>query len=299
MHNCLSLWKRAALWRLSLVLSILCFILAAYFPTDSLKKTFPWLPGQEHFTQQHSFQSKDQSHGDAREQLSLPDMQKSFKGSITLAGHTLPLPHGEWHPVVMAQSEEENGANFIALIRLDHSVVTGFITAQLSQKALPPILADDIMTPCHDDRNYFTTNKNVPGQINCSFLANAVMAEDVVSLNPFVHAAISRIRDAGLLIPPLMITAGWRHVSPLPSGQITGAIVDVLLSPLEQGTPRLLAPLSHWDKKVLNKDPAALNFINKAKEWLPLWSNLLAEGYNNVLLPSTSSGGKFDPASLR
>lgn len=94
-----------------------------------------------------------------------------------------------------------------------------------------------------------------------------------------------------------MITVGWRHIAPLPAGQVAGATVDILLAPMEKGTPRLLAPIDHWDKDILSKDPAAEAFINKTKEWLPLWSNLLTEGYNNTLPPVTSRGGKYDPAS--
>lgn len=290
------LWRRAPLWSFSFLFAVLCLSLSVFYPTPWLKKRFPWLPGEDHFVSGTALPGQN-SHEPDQGQLLLPDMQASYTDQVAIAGHILPLPKGEWHPVAQAQKEAPDSVNFIALVRIEHSLVTGLITAQFSGQSLPPILADNLLNPCHDDRNYLSSIRNSPGQVNCTFLATALMANDVVSLNPFIHAAITRIREAGLLLPPLMITVGWRHIAPLPGGQVTGATVDILLAPMEKGTTRLLAPIDHWDKEVLSKDRNAMNFINKAKDWLPLWGNLLTEGYNNTLPPSASRGGKYDPAS--
>lgn len=196
-----TLWQRAPWWRFFLLLGMLCLGLTIFYPTHWLKQRLPWLPGQDHFTRMPVSSRQEENHN-GQGQILLPDMQASFSDHIPLAGHLLPLPEGQWHPILQTSEDGPDAVTFIALARFDHSVVTGLITAQFSQQALPPILADNMLNPCHDDRNYLSSIRNAPGQVNCTFLANALMADDIVSLNPFIHTAISRIREAGLLLPP-------------------------------------------------------------------------------------------------
>lgn len=293
------LWKRAALWRICLVLGVGGTAMTIFFPTSSIKKYAPWLPGKA--PTPLSYQSDPSSHSDDTHQtmgrLGFPDTNNVVTDHTSLAGYTLPLPAGQWHPVLTAQTVDDIPFSFIAFIRTDQGAVTGFITAQATQQPIPQALAENLLTPCHDDRNYISYNNETQKTIDCSFLANAVLGQDTVSLNPFIAEAISRVRQLGFPVPPLMITAGWRHLKATSSHQVNAIAVDTLVAPLSPDTHQMLAPFPTWTKENYKHDPEASRFIAESLKWLPKWQAILQAGVNNTSVEDLSSSDFTDPAA--
>lgn len=305
------LWKRAPLWRTCLLLGTAGMAMAAFFPTPFLKKRFPWLPGTA-----TSLAVKPEAGPDAQNDLSVrvgyPDIRETVQGSLSLAGHTLALPAGEWHPVLNAQAGGPTGPySFIALIRTSHGAITGLLTAKATQQPIPLGITESLMTPCHDDRNYASHSANTSQKLSCSFLASAALMQETVSLDPFITETVSRVRALGFPLPPLMILDSWRRLTisppaePPSGGQtakaqapqpfMTQAVaVDLLLAPLAPRTNQLLAPPQDWLPDALPHHAAARDFVARVKRWTPQWEKRLEQGF--AVPPVTPSPTPPDPA---
>lgn len=286
--------------------------MAAFYPTPWLKKHAPWLPGQVAGSPQgdgggappdQNGQNGPQGAGQASDRVGLPDPAISERGSISVAGRTLPLPAGDWHPILTAQSGPHGEISQQVLARTDRGVVSGVIMVRASQQPLPQDVADDLETPCHDDRDYASTITGKPGVFEeCVYMGNVVLSHDSVSPDPFISAAFDRMRTLGFPIPPLMLNVGWYHAAA--SGSVAGAkgvqieTVETLVAPIERGSRQLLAPLPAWTKTGYRDDPNAARFITALGRWMPKWADTLRRGFNGTLDPSAlSAAAVSDPSA--
>lgn len=278
------LWHRAGLWRACLIISVLSSTMAVFLPTASLKHLAPWLPGKapplltppKDTTHPHPPEGGGDTEGG---KVAYLDPSQSVSDRAPLAGHVFPLPEGQWHPVLAAQTNDRAAFSFLALIRTDHGAVTGFITLQTNQNPVPAELVESLLTPCHDDRNYTNLNQEAPDMADCVYVANAVLEKGMVSNNPLIAEAVAHVQQLGFPLPPLMIVTGWRHISAAKNGLAQTATEDVLLSPLDRETHQMLAPPDVWSKETITANPVAEEFINKVLHWTPYWQKGLLQAF--------------------
>ncbi|QDH15457.1 hypothetical protein E3E11_05900 [Oecophyllibacter saccharovorans] len=288
------LWKRAPLWRLSLLVGIAGLGLAAFFPTPFLKAQCPWLPGSAESLEKTG--PADSAAAVPQARFTYPDLRESLQGSVPLGAFVLPLPEGTWHPLLAAQTPPPASFSYLAFVRLTGPVgtggkVTGLLVVQVSPTPLPPAIADTMMAACHDDRNYMTQLRELPRETQCTFLSPTLLGQQTVSFNPLITETIARLHALDMPLPPLMIMSGWRLFRPqtaedgagassasLPPAQVM--TVDLLLAPTKPGTTHLLAPLQGWDRQEIGHVAAARSYVTAQKNWTGQWVARLNQGFH-------------------
>lgn len=289
----ISLWKQAPLWRFCFILGIGGLALAAFFPTPWLKKEAPWLPGHAlsdakgPHTSAGNTDDKNSAEngptGPVPVHLQYPSMSEIVRDHIVLGGHTLPLPKGEWHPILAAQISDDSPLSFLALVRTYQGAVTGLIIAQATQQPVPPDRIGNATGVCHDDRNFL--NHSIPvassGE-DCIGSGTVMIQGNDVSTNPLINQAIARLQALGVTpIPPLFLAVQWRHVTMAPDGQAQLGLMDTLIPPLDQQTHQLLAPLPAWGKGNLGPYPEARAFLAQMRDWALEWQKALQADFEN------------------
>ncbi|AHK71576.1 hypothetical protein AD931_12210 [Gluconobacter oxydans] len=289
------LWRRAPLWRTSVIVTVGALGMAAFYPTPALKKAMPWLPGHlpgatpynaGSGASQPDGQQGGQSGGapGLGDQIGVPDPGIAQHGSITIAGRTLPLPAGDWHPILTARSGAHGELSQQVLARTDRGVVSGVIVVRATQQPVPADLAEQLETPCHDDRDYAAHISDKAGvSQECSYTSNAVLENQSVSTDPFITAAFSRMRTLGFPIPSLMINVGWYYAAAAGKGTAHIETVETLVAPIEHGSRQLLAPPQYWNKASVHKNPDAAQFIDALDRWMIGWSRVLRQGFDGTL----------------
>ncbi|MCX5616243.1 hypothetical protein NQF87_04550 [Bombella sp. TMW 2.2559] len=292
-----SLWKQAPLWRLCFIMGIGSMILAAFFPTPWLKQQAPWLPGTAPQTTHpsHGAASDETSTGHSEAEtgpagqmpvhLQYPSMSEVVRNHVVLGGHTIPLPRGEWHPILSAQISSDSPLSFLALVRTHQGAVTGLIIAQATQQPIPLDRAGNATSICHDDRNFLNHSLPLsPAGEDCIGSGTVVIQGSDVSTNPLINQSIARLQALGVTpIPPLFLAVQWRHVAATADGQAQVGLVDTLIPPLDSQTHQLLAPIPVWGKSIPDTYPEARTFLNQMRSWAPEWQKALQLGFDNQL----------------
>ncbi|MBS1062008.1 hypothetical protein WH240_13960 [Gluconobacter wancherniae] len=288
------LWRRAPVWRTSLIMTVGALGMAAFYPTAPVKKALPWLPGHAPGARPSKAGSTASpaaggpsapgaGQDDGSGQVGLPDVGITQRGSLQIAGRTLPLPAGDWHPILIAQTGPHREVSQQVLARTDRGVVSGVIIVHATQQAVPQDVATDLETPCHDDRNYAARITNTANIEECSYTGNAVLSNHTISTDPFITAAFNRMSTLGFPIPPLMVNVGWYHVSKQGTQGVQVETVETLVAPIEQGSRQLLAPPQYWNKASIHQNPDAAHFIDALDRWMLSWSKVLRQGFDGTL----------------
>lgn len=294
------LWRRAPLWRTTIILTAGALGLAAYYPTPVLKKAMPWLPGklpgQQPAANVNGGAQNDGSTsgqpgappgGAGNAQVGVPDPGITERGTLSIAGRTLPLPAGDWHPILSARVGNHGELSQQVLARTDRGVVSGVIVVRATQQPIPGDAVEQLQAPCHDDRNYAAHVSNVPGvSEECSYTGNAVLENQTVSSEPFIADAFKRMHMLGFPVPPLLINVGWYYAA-VDKGGVQIETVETLVAPIEKGSRQLLAPPAYWNKASVHNNPEAAHFIDALDHWMLRWSHVLRKGFDGTLDPST------------
>lgn len=262
--------------------------MAAFFPTPSLKKALPWLPGKAQgggpAPTQQAAQGNSGASNNSPDALNAPDPGITQQGGLRLAGRIIPLPAGEWHPILAARTGPHGEISQQVLARTSLGVVSGVIVVGASQQALPVQAVNDLELPCHDDRNYASRIVEKQGAVEeCAYIGNAFITPGSANGSPFVSAAFDRMNTLGFPIPPLMITIGWYHAAVQGTQGVQVETVETLIAPIELGSRQLLAPLPVWTKDAIKTNPAAEKFISDTKAWMPGWTDLIRKGFDGKL----------------
>lgn len=295
LRTCISLWKQAPLWRLSFMIGLGGLVMAAFFPTPWLKKQAPWLPGMAPAATHapHDSAHADGGPGNADNapsgpmpvHLQYPSMSEIVRDRVILGGHTIPLPKGEWHPILSAQISNESPLSFLALVRTHQGAITGLIIAQATQQPIALDRAGNVTGICHDDRNFLNHSLPVsPAGEDCIGSGTVVIQGNDVSTNPLINQSIARLQALGVTpIPPLFLAVQWRHVATTTDGQAQVGLVDTLIPPLDQQTHQLLAPIPVWSRDALSPYPEARTFLTRMRSWALEWQKALQLGFGNQL----------------
>lgn len=292
------LWGRAPLWRTSVIVTLGALGMTAFYPTPALKKAMPWLPGSAPGAARSNLgfgasqsDGQEMQTGDASnlgDQVAAPDPGIVEHGSIAIAGRILPLPAGDWHPILTSRSGAHGEISQQVLARTDRGVVSGVIVVRSTQQPVPADLAEQLETPCHDDRNYAAHILDKPDvSQECSYTGNAVLENQSVSSDPFITAAFNRMHTLGFPIPNLMINMGWYYAAAAGNGMAHIETVETLVAPIERGSRQLLAPQQYWSKASVHKNPEASQFIDALDRWMIGWSRVLRQGFDGTLDTAT------------
>ncbi|KXV55181.1 hypothetical protein AD936_07970 [Gluconobacter japonicus] len=262
--------------------------MAAFFPTPTLKKHLPWLPGKTpgavHAPTQSAQGNSGSTPNNSPDSVTAPDPGITQQGGLHLAGRIIPLPAGEWHPILAARTGPHGEISQQVLARTSLGVVSGVIVVEASQQPLPPQAVDDLERPCHDDRNYASQIVEKQGLVEeCAYIGNAFILPGSPNGSPFVSAAFDRMNTLGFPIPPLMITLGWYHAAAQGTQGVQIEAVETLIAPIEPGSRQLLAPPPVWTKDGIKTNQAATKFISDVKAWMPGWTDLLRKGFDGKL----------------
>lgn len=299
------LWKRAPFWRTALLLGGVCTGLTAFFPTASLKHHAPWLPGHAlpSSAVDTNANSPPQPTSDTGK-IGLPDPNIIQRGAIHIAGHTIPLPTGDWHPILTGQDGPRGELSEQFLARMDRGVITGIIVARATQIPIPASAVLGLDTPCHDDRNYYAhiSEKAAPSGLpveECTFTSNAVLDALATNAAPFEQAAFDRLRTLAYPVPPIMMNIGWFHVAPVANAQsVQAESIITLIAPLDPQTNQIIAPPQAWPKENLSKFPQAKQFVSATNTWAKTWTNLLMMGFaRNLTTADITPTALDDPAN--
>lgn len=304
MSSLFALWKRAPLWRFCLVTGTLALVLGVLFPAPRLRGYFPWLPmgfsvdspgTMQNSGQTGSHLATTASSTEEKPQILYPDIDTTLEHYTILAGHQIPLPAGQWHPVLTASTNEHFPISFIALARASHHILTGLVIAETNLVPTPASLASTITQPCHDDRNTVIERHESAETAECILLEPALLNGLAVNDDNFINDSLARLRISGFIVPPFMIAASWRHLEIMPKEGVTPdqepragfAIVDTLIPPLStpvrQGQIRILAPLDSWQGGVRDRNPEVASFMKNMVDWLHNWLEILQQGYHHNL----------------
>lgn len=301
------LFKRAPLWRLSLLLSFLSGLSLCFFPTIALKKIFPFLPGAAfiaplaakkpllHPTQE----AQNTQSAPLTDQVIYPNLDHSFTHHITLGSYDIPLPKGQWHPILQVQTPNSFPILFLSLIRLENNHVTGMIFAQTTVKNAPLSLEENIQIPCHDDRNLILARSEKANHADCLLLQPALLNGLDLSDDNFINDTLARLRMSGIVPPPFMLAVSWRHMviqSPIMGNFIS---VDTLLPPLDPHThsPHLLGSFEAWQNHKLS--PQATYFLKRLTSWLKNWYPILEASSLHHLPENFKNNEDKDPLAPR
>lgn len=290
-----SLWKQAPLWRLCFIVGIGSLVMAAFFPTPWLKKRAPWLPGtapaaahaphdlSSGSTEEGQHEAENEPAGQLPVHLQYPSMSEIVRDHVVLGGHTMPLPRGEWHPILSAQISSASPLSFLALVRTHQGAVTGLIIAQATQQPIPLDRTGNMTGICHDDRNFLNHSLPVaPSGEDCIGSGTVVIQGSDVSTNPLINQSIARLQALGVTpIPPLFLAVQWRHIAATTDGQAQVGLMDTLIPPLDPQTHQLLAPMSVWAKDAPASSPEARNFLSQMRGWALDMQKALQRGFDN------------------
>ncbi|QCE34099.1 hypothetical protein FAI40_01415 [Acetobacteraceae bacterium] len=282
-HN---LWKRAPLWRWSLIGSVSFLLMTTIFPSEGLQKLLPFLKG--HYpTEEKTDQTNNPSPAGPQAfsfHISPLNSDKTVFGKITIAGRDFPLPQGAWHPILAASSQ--NDLSLTSFLREKDGKVTGFLTILSTLRPIPSFMIphiEEVKEKCHDDR--IAAHWNAPSyhdtKINCAFLEPVSPMNDRSIMNdPFLDASLSRIvNDLAFELPSIMISREWLKLKKIP------------------GRGRVFENVEFWEVPASNQiSPQSMGwnqFFTKLSQELPAWAKRLSDAFDADLtdLPENTTEG--------
>jgi hypothetical protein len=246
------LWRRAPVWRVSLVCAIVSTALAAMFPpaiprwaADRVGAAGADLAPK--FVPQTA--AVDPAHG-----IELPPLGTGRSGIIPFAGRQLPLPAGAWQELVLAKSGAGMAVQAVLLGRIDGQRLTGLMMAT----APGPFgnAAGEVagLGPC--DSRGSIAHQIVPADMDRDPLSRECWvlvpldtgaADSPAKTNDVLSRGLGRLQAMGVAVPGLML--GMDYVRSDPTGWMT---VLVLLPDSQpsasrrvQAWVRRFAPLLH------------------------------------------------------
>lgn len=302
------LWRRAPLWRTTLILTGTCSVFALLFPAPWLERS---VPAYQHVADKvghmmgrsSAAQQAAEADNQGRRMVSQPPMDAQLEGVIPFAGRQLPLPAGHWHPVLNYQDDIAHGEILTSLyVRSERGVITGFIIAQATTQSLPSSDTQMLQDMCHNTFNFMTGDLPQDGTqtecwmtapirvVNNQFITSNQALQGLVSSPLFIPPALQRLGMMGFMLPPVLVDAGWVHIEKSKSGNgVDFATVHTFVSPAQAGEHITIpgAP-EDWSKPGMNNSPDVADFVQRTNGWLKNWTPILRKGY----------AGKLDATSI-
>ncbi|AQS85030.1 MAG: hypothetical protein ABF876_14810 [Acetobacter aceti] len=307
------LWRRAPLWRLSLVSMVAFSGVTALYPPDWLVGLYPPLGRFAHHpaatpdddasssdssrneTGQNSQAAGGGGHGNGygTEQASVPPIDAQLIDLMPFAGRQLPLPAGIWHPVLTETTGPHGEISSNILVRTDRGVVTGVILVQATTASVPPSVLSD--QPCHARDAYFQRTLAAPKDaVQCISTNVSLTPKGDIRSRDDIDWAFGRLQLLGFPMPPVWALASWTYAVNAPDGGKNFENVTMALSPADPGTARISTSLSDWTPDGLGTSPFSGRFMQDVNGWLTQWAPVLLQGYQGTLQPSPE---KIRPAA--
>ena len=300
------LWRRAPLWRLSLVSMVAFSGITVLYPPNWLVSLYPPLGKFAHHT---APAAQDDDSASDNEQSSPPPAQSGAAGGkgqggdyttaqgavppidaqlvdlMPMAGRQFPLPAGIWHPVLTETSGPHGEISSNILVRTDRGVVTGVILVQATTASVPTSAMTD--QPCHLDGAFFQRKLAAPGgAVQCIATNVGFTPKGDIHSKDDIGWAFGRLTLLGFPMPPVWALASWTYAVNAEDGGKNFEVVSMALSPADPGTAHVKTPLSDWSPQGLGTSPFSGRFMQNVNDWLVRWAPILQQGYEGTLQPS-------------
>jgi hypothetical protein len=258
------LWRRAPGWRSAVILAVSTTIMALLFAP--WKASPPKVPATGHY------------------KLLTPSevLSAARAGFVLVAGRQVPLPPGDWHGVTQSIQHDDPPMDSVLFVRVSENRVTGIVLARGTSAPSPAVRKLPYGTLCSPPKGYDGTVIPTVGAVReCWGMApvhfpDAWRSQGTAAL---FTAALDRLADAGIELPPVMIAAGWVHVD-----ETDWVLNEYFFDPtLDESTPR---SATAWTRDAVAANPAASRFINRITLWQQRWTPLLEKGVNGGLTKS-------------
>ncbi|MFT8718424.1 hypothetical protein [Acetobacter sp.] len=310
------LWRRAPLWRLSLIGMVACGGLTALYPPHWLVNLYPPIGKLVHHAPPASSGEGEEqgSAGDGGSapasggsndyrsgQAAAPPIDADLRDVIPLAGRQFPLPVGIWHPVLTEQNGPHGEIVSNVYVRTDRGVVTGVILVRATTVSIPANLSSVPHPSCDREEGILFRRvlPSPPGTTECVMtnvtqppMGEAASREDI-------DWAFHRLVLLGFPMPPVLVQGIWVHTVRDPTGDGQNfETMAIALSPADPGTTHIKASMDDWTPEGIGASPFAGRFVNDVNNWMLKWAPVLQQGYQGKLQPSTETvrPGSADPA---
>ncbi len=204
---------------------------------------------------------------------SLPDMDRSYRDTITMLGHTIALPAGDWVVIERDRKAYRAGppTGGVVLMRREGSTLTGLIEIQGNKVA---------RTGVTNPVNPFCTMTAViwrdvqaataGGQQDCAMITFARPATWQNDSAPEALRAVAKgLVRYGVTPPPVLVTVGFYVANPTHSLSVV-----VWLNPDTSGIAQDRSTersQSDWAPANLARDPRKQAYIDQVKAWSMQW----------------------------
>ena len=191
------LWRRAPLWRLSLAAALTFTVLTALYPPPQLRRaTAGWLTPTP---------------TTPKNVVSAPPLDEPPEhGTTRLAGRLIPLPPGDWRPILAARFNPGPEVSEIVLARIEHGQLTGLLDA--AGTTTPTKAVFGLAHDCLDPTDYAA--HIVPPGTEAGRECWLVHAPIQAHPHTIADAALDRLRQTGVDLGPPATTAAWFRTIP-------------------------------------------------------------------------------------
>ncbi len=259
------LWRRAPLWRASLVTAAAATCLAALYPPGSRQSAAAIASRYAPLT--------------AAQVMGGP-----WRNIFAVPGRRIPLPAGEWHPVTRSESKGAMRMVSVLLVRMARGRPTGYVVVQSSLPGSDAMQNVRLNYNCAADDDLAADILPVAAgvQQECWNLRARVLPRDWS--NPqtaavYTHAA-AHLREGGIDISGVVVGANWFRADD--RGFV---LVDYFFPP--GATPGMPDTQAAWRKDAALSDPRTAGYLAGLQAWTLAWTALLESGADDTLTAGT------------
>lgn len=205
------LWRGAPLWRLTLACAVAFVALASLYPPAYLERVSRPLA--------RTVGGTAGSGAAVAPAVALtPDFGTAVSRVAHVAGRSVPLPAGAWHPLVVFRDEHATEVDIEAFARVSGHHLTGLIFVSANVLPVDPPLRPSLPAGCFDSRSAFTGLPNADGQQSddCWF-ATGVPIEPGVTV-------FRRLQELAIDVPPALVGGIWTGIDQTDFERVTLAV---------------------------------------------------------------------------
>jgi len=264
------LWRRAPLWRGTLLLAAAATALALAYPTG--------LPGR-------AADAPSGHYAPVPAPVDPFPLAPRERDILAFGGGQVPLPRGDWHKIVgFHTTDAMPEVNGLVLLRLVGKRVAGAVVVHGTTMREIPFGTPAPPWNCNQPQHYVNTDAGSAdaARQDCWFLGPASLPglwrgdpnTQAQPLRMFISAATA-VQQAGATLPPIAMSAGYF----LADGKRWMQILYYEEPTIIDDAPRQ----PDWAKSRVDADPAKAAYVERSKLWASQWADLVRRGFAGQL----------------
>jgi hypothetical protein len=295
------LWRRAPLWRATLMATGVTTVLSVLVPAPWLASSLPAYTGLTARIQhalgvggQGDTGTDDALHPqEDHRTISVPPVDAQMEGRVSFIGKDIPLPAGKWHPLLTYQDDLSHGEIMTAIyVRTNDGIVTGLLLLQGTSQSLPMADTMPIQGQCTSPFAFMTRSQPVDGShsecwltspiriVNGFFLTSDPALQQLVSSPFFIPAAVERLNIQGYTLPSVLVDAAWNRIEKREPGSRADFLsVHLLTSPAPPGSTRAPGAPENWTRTGMRDSATVSDFVQRTNAWIQGWAPYLLQAF--------------------